>query len=161
MIKTLKCEKCRKEVEIVLSESGPHIKASCSVCGGYIKFLSQTELKGKDMSDMEITIPVVGSQYNELIVINKYGDQFSLVLGGKSKTDNVYMKWCYPQDANKAPREKAVPWKIPLGSGLDAKKTVEGIARAFGIIPNSGGQKQVTSDYEYSKADNDADDIAF
>lgn len=46
MIKKLFCKKCNKEQEIVLSESGPHTKASCVVCGAYIKFISINELKG-------------------------------------------------------------------------------------------------------------------
>ena len=138
MIKTLICPKCQKDVEVALSESGPHVKASCFICGGYIKFLNQTELKGEQiMSDMEITVPIEGSEYGELVVINKYGDQYSLVLGGKTKDGKVYMKWCYPQDKDKNARDKAVPWKINLGDSTSARKTVEGIAMAFGIIGNS------------------------
>lgn len=138
MIKKLYCPKCLTDVEVCLSESGPHTKASCNDCGSYIKFLSQTELKGeKTMADAEITIPIAGSEYNELIVINKYGDKYSLVLGGKSKTGQVFMKWCFPQGPDKLPREKSVPWKITLGNSVEAKETVTAIARAFGIIGNS------------------------
>ena len=50
------CPKCNKESEIVLSDSGPHIKASC-LDGHYIKFLPLTELTGeKTMSDFEVNI---------------------------------------------------------------------------------------------------------
>lgn len=33
------CIKCQEDVEPEFSQSGPHIKASCQVCGAYIKFV--------------------------------------------------------------------------------------------------------------------------
>lgn len=39
----LTCYKCHKEVDILVELKGPHLKASCSVCKNYIKFLSKEE----------------------------------------------------------------------------------------------------------------------
>jgi hypothetical protein len=134
MIKTMMCHKCGKETEIVLSEAGPHIKASC-INGHYIKFLPQSELTGEnEMSEYEITIELPGSQYNEVIIIEKYGDQYGLCLGARGKAGStVFKKWCYPQ-FKKEPAERAVPWKLPLGNRADAVKVVTKIAQAFGVI---------------------------
>ena len=135
MIKTLFCQKCQKEVEIYLSEAGPHTKASCMVCGAYIKFMSQKELTGEDnMSEFEISIPVPNSQYGEIIIVNKYGDQYSLVSGRSSKKGGTnYMQWCFPQGTDKQPKEKAVPWGVRIGNQNDAIEVVKGIAKAFGL----------------------------
>ena len=42
---SLKCERCQHEGVPELERSGPHTKASCSKCGGYIKFVSKRELE--------------------------------------------------------------------------------------------------------------------
>jgi hypothetical protein len=126
-----------EEKEICLSESGPHIKASCNDCGAYIKFMPLTELTGeggKKMSEFELTVEVPNSQYGDIIIINKYGDRYSLVAGGSSKKGGSnYMKWCFPQGQDKKPREKAVPWGVPLGNKNDAIEVIKGIAKAFGL----------------------------
>lgn len=40
----LKCYRCDKNVEPIVTTSGPHEKASCPECGRYIKFLSKPEI---------------------------------------------------------------------------------------------------------------------
>ena len=40
----LPCYHCDKEVVAILSESGPHLRADCSECGRYLKFLSRKSL---------------------------------------------------------------------------------------------------------------------
>ena len=39
----LQCHKCDNEVDIIVLMSGPHLKAICPDCKGYIKFLNKTE----------------------------------------------------------------------------------------------------------------------
>ena len=39
----LVCNNCGDLREIVVEISGPHLKASCKMCGRYIKFLNQVE----------------------------------------------------------------------------------------------------------------------
>jgi len=85
------------------------------------------------MSEFEITIELPWNQYNETIIVNKYNDRYSLVLGYKGKEGTNGMKWCYPQGTDRQPREKSVPWAVPLGNREDAIETIKVIAKAFGI----------------------------
>ena len=85
------------------------------------------------MSEFEITIDLPNNQYNETIVINKYNDRYSLVLGYKGKEGTNGMKWCFPQGPERKPREKSVPWSIPLGNKNDAIEAIKKIANAFGL----------------------------
>jgi len=48
----MKCIRCAIEFsdnEVIKTESGKHIKASCPKCGNYIKFIQQTEPSGDDV----------------------------------------------------------------------------------------------------------------
>ena len=152
MIRTMFCHKCQKEQEIVLSESGPHTKASC-LEGHYLKFMSQEELTGKPKGGNmthEISIELPGNQYGEVIVIEEYQGNYGLVLAKKgTKEGTLWKKWCYPQvkgdggkEGKSKPAEKAIPLKIPLGNREDAVKVVREIAKAFGIygVGVTGGQ---------------------
>jgi len=85
------------------------------------------------MSEFEITIELPWNQYNEIIIVNKYNDRYSLALGYKGKEGTNGMKWCFPQGPDRQPREKSVPWSIPLGNRNDAIEAVKAIAKAFGI----------------------------
>lgn len=51
----MQCKKCQSK-KIIITNSGPHKKASCSECGTYIKFVTKNELQFlKDVEqDMEI-----------------------------------------------------------------------------------------------------------
>lgn len=41
----LLCSKCDKKQDVVITMSGPHLKASCIVCRKYIKFINKDEIK--------------------------------------------------------------------------------------------------------------------
>ena len=41
----LYCHRCQIEQEIIVTPSGPHLKASCCGCKRYIKFLNKEEVK--------------------------------------------------------------------------------------------------------------------
>jgi len=91
------------------------------------------------MSEFEVTIEIPNSNYGEVIIVEKYNDQYSLVLGKKGeKGGTIFKTWGYPQ-FKKEPGKKAIPWKLPLGNRDDAVKVVRALAAAFGIgVP--GGQ---------------------
>lgn len=74
------------------------------------------------MSD-EKYVEIEGSDYNEIIIIEEYKGQISLVLGNLGRDGSVYKKWAFPQTKEKKPMGKALPLKIPLGE--NAVKTVE------------------------------------
>ena len=132
----LPCLKCKKEVEIELSESGPHVKASCIECGAYIKFMSQNELEGKPMSEYEVTIKLESSKYNELVVLEKRGDDYGIALAQESQNGGTnYMKWVFPQrrvDGKNVPNEKAIPFRIPIGTRDQAVSLLLQLLAALG-----------------------------
>lgn len=39
----LECFNCNKKVDVIVEMKGPHLKATCSQCRKYIKFLSKEE----------------------------------------------------------------------------------------------------------------------
>jgi uncharacterized Zn finger protein len=47
MMTHIKCQHCGNEDQskIILSESGPHTKASCGICREFIKFVPKTKKK--------------------------------------------------------------------------------------------------------------------
>src|SRR3990172_2480988 len=124
------CHKC-KSTEVEISQSGPHIKASCAKCGAYIKFVSERELTGgNQMSEFEITFKLQNSEYNEVLLLEKYGDNYGIVLAQESKNGNgtVYKRWIYPQKGkDKVPAEKAIPWRIPLGNRQQSLALLQGM----------------------------------
>ena len=74
------------------------------------------------MSD-EKYVEIEGSDYNEIIIIEEYKGQISLVLGNLGRDGTAYKKWAFPQTKDKKPTGKALPLKIPLGK--NAVKTVK------------------------------------
>jgi hypothetical protein len=99
------------------------------------------EPEGK-MSEFEVSIPIDGSQYDELMLVQKRGDQYSLVLGRKGKENGTnYMQWCHPSGPDKVPRPKAVPWKIPLGNYVQATSMIEKLMAVF-VKPQANNQQE-------------------
>ena len=89
--------------------------------------------KGAILSEFEISIPIPNSNYGEVIIIEKYGDTYSLILGRASQNSEgtVWKQWGFPQDKDKNPRPKAIPWKIPLGNYTDAVDVLAKLCRAL------------------------------
>lgn len=132
----LKCPKCNKMVDLQLSDSGPHIKASCVECGRYIKFISPKELQGENiMSNFEVPFKVEGSEYNEVVLLEKYGDRYSIGLGQEARNGGtIYKRWCYPQrrvDGKNVPSEKGIPIRITLGDRNSAVTMLRGMLAIF------------------------------
>ena len=76
---------------------------------------------------LEIFLADPDSKYNEGIMLEEYNGILSLVYAQKSKEDDgkVYKRWCFPQDKDLQPREKAIPWKVRLGKREQAVKTLK------------------------------------
>lgn len=90
------------------------------------------------MSEFQINIPLAGSEYNEILMAQKRGDQYEIVLGQIGKDGNFYMRWTYPQrrvDGKNVPSEKAIPHKIPLGNLVQAHSAVDALKRALPPLP--------------------------
>lgn len=84
------------------------------------------------MSDKVIVIP--HSEYNEVIIINKYNEEYSLAAGRKGKDGKNYMEWVFAQDKDRKPREKSMPLKIKLGDRNAAVFVIGELAKAFGMV---------------------------
>lgn len=126
----LRCVKCEKLVDLELSDCGPHIKASCLECGAYIKFVSAKKLEGGNkMSEFELFFELEGSDYGDGVLLDKYGDRYSLVAAQKSQKANgtIYKKWAFPQGKDRKPLEKARPVGVNLGN----RTQLIGILRAI------------------------------
>ncbi len=65
------------------------------------------------------------SKYGDIIILDDYNDELSLVAGRKYEKDGeekTAMQWCFPQGKDREPRDKSVPWKIRLGSKEEARE---------------------------------------
>lgn len=73
--------------------------------------------------EFEIVIPVEGSKYGDCVIVQKYGDQYKLLAGTiPQKADATpWLRWVFPQDKDKKPREKAIPLQINLGNLTEAR----------------------------------------
>jgi hypothetical protein len=88
------------------------------------------------MSEFEVTIKLESSKYNELVVLEKRGDDYGIALAQESQNGGTnYMKWVFPQrrvDGKNVPNEKAIPFRIPLGNRTEALAIIEKIREALG-----------------------------
>jgi hypothetical protein len=92
------------------------------------------------MAEFEIPFKLENSDYNELLLLEKYGDNYGIVLAQESKNGDGtnYKRWCYPQRrveengkmVNK-PAEKGVPWKVPLGPKAQAVAILKAMVKAL------------------------------
>jgi len=93
------------------------------------------------MSEFEINIDLPGSAFNECILVEKYKNEYALVLAKKGdKGGTVWKKWVYPQIGKGKIAEKAIPLKIPLGNATDAITVIKQIANAFNLQIVEGGK---------------------
>lgn len=106
------------------------------------------------MPNFEVPFKIEGSEYNEVVLLEKYGDRYSIGLGQESRNGGtIYKKWCYPQrrvDGKNVPAEKGIPIRIPLGDRNAAPKMLRGMLAIF--------EKPQTSD---TRPPADDDDIPF
>jgi hypothetical protein len=87
------------------------------------------------MSEFEIPFKLENSQYNEVLMIEKYGDNYGIVLAQESKEGGTnYKRWVFPQrrvDGKNIPAEKAIPLRIPLGPHNQAVTLLSGMLAAL------------------------------
>lgn len=75
----------------------------------------------------EIFFKDESSDYREGVMLEEYNGILSLVAAQSSQTGEgtVYKKWGFPQDKEKQPISKAIPWKVRLGPPRQAVKMLE------------------------------------
>lgn len=91
------------------------------------------------MSEFEVAFKLETSKYNEILLLEKYVDDYGIVLAQEAQNGGTnYKKWCYPQrrveengkKVNKA-ADKGVPWRVPLGPINEAVKILCGMLTAL------------------------------
>ncbi len=95
------------------------------------------------MSEFEVPFKLQNSKYNEILLLEKRGDEYGIVMAQEGQDGNVYKRWMYPQrrekDANgkmkNVPAETGLPWRIPLGSRTEALALLQNMAIALGAKP--------------------------
>jgi len=58
--------------------------------------------------------------YKSGLALEEYNGAFSIVSCEDGKDGKLWPRWCFPQDKDKKPREKALPMKINLGDDKPA-----------------------------------------
>ena len=91
------------------------------------------------MSAFEVSFKLETSKYNEILLLEKYVDDYGIVLAQEAQNGGTnYKRWGYPQrrveengkKVNK-PADKGVPWRVPLGPINEAVKILCGMLKAL------------------------------
>ncbi len=69
------CDRCKKEVEIIVSTNGPHLRADCYECRRFIKFLSRKDIGEKTIEKIKLIEDVfsASSTPREKVFLNLKG----------------------------------------------------------------------------------------
>ena len=92
----------------------------------------------------------VNEQYHSGAALDEYQDIISICSAQIGKDGNCYMRWAFPQVADRKPGEKALPVSIRLG---DKDKAIEILK---GFIAALSGEKE-----ESTTKDSVGDDVPF
>lgn len=74
---------------------------------------------------IEETYIQTDDQYSQGIVLDEYNGKLSLCSANEGNDGKIYLQWCFPQDKDKNPRPKSLPWKITLGNISQAVHILE------------------------------------
>jgi hypothetical protein len=80
------------------------------------------------------------SEWNEGAMLEEYKGVISIVAAQKSNKDDgiIYKKWGFPQNKDKEPISKAIPWKVRLGSKRQAVQTLKYFLEQLTNEPQAG-----------------------
>lgn len=100
------------------------------------------------------------NQYLQGAVLDEYNNKYSICSANEGKDGKIYLQWAFPQDRDKQPRPKAIPWKVSLGDRSQAIKTLEYFLKVL------KGSKQGDFESEHKPPNNaqpmvDKEDIPF
>jgi hypothetical protein len=98
------------------------------------------EQEGNLMSDYELFYEIEDSKYGDGVVLNKYGDRYSIVAARKGKDEGtVWKEWAFPQDRDKQPRAKAIPLGVRIGNFTETVKFAKWL---LSNLQPAGGQDE-------------------
>ncbi len=73
---------------------------------------------------MEIDKRIDSSQYGDGVKLQDYKGVFSVIATNYNSEGEIFMKWTFPQ-INRKPTEKAIPFKVSLGTKKEAIEILE------------------------------------
>ena len=79
----------------------------------------------KQESERKANYIQTDDQYSQGIVLDEYNGKLSLCSANEGNDGKIYLQWCFPQDKDKKPRPKSLPWKITLGNISQAVDILE------------------------------------
>jgi len=145
----LKCKRCLKLVEIIISPAGPHTKASCAECGKYIKFLSTNEmnyLESEEDNKHKNLINKGGSTMEEM----QFDSDFNV--DDEYKEDPLAPAGTYQGHVVQVTfdsKQQAIVWRVILadngGTMSDGETPIDGSAHYFrNWLPRAGDENLQT-----------------
>jgi len=87
----------------------------------------------------EITTIQMGNKYNDIILLDEYNEQISVVSAREGKDGKIYPQWVFPQDKDRQPRDKAIPLKVTLGDRATAARHLRFLADALEGMESTRG----------------------
>jgi len=82
------------------------------------------------------------TKYGDCLVLDRYGDTYSLCSGRMTKAGVVRKDWCFPRDAGGRPRERAIPLGVRLGDRAAAIAAVRWLLAQLEAQPQPGQEAQ-------------------
>ena len=90
------------------------------------------------MGEFEVFFKNEGSEYGDGVVLNKYGDRYSIIAARESQQGTLYKDWAFPQGKDKKPKDKAIPLGCRLGNLKETIKTLRSMLQVL-ENPNMSG----------------------
>ena len=90
---------------------------------------------------MEKFIALKDSKWGEGVQLEEYNESFSLVTARKGDDDKVYLKWGFPQNKDRKPIEKSIPWKVTIGGSKE-----EAVEMLTAMLEYLSGSKVIVDD---------------
>jgi len=79
----------------------------------------------------EITTIPLNDKFKNVILLDEYNEQISVVSAREGKDGKTCPQWVFPQDKDRQPRDKAIPLKVTLGDRVTAARHLRFLADAL------------------------------
>ena len=87
---------------------------------------------------MPVKIP---GEYGDALDIQEYKGRWSIVKGRVGKDDKFYPTWVFPQNKQREPMEKAIPFQISFETLGDLKNTLIRLLESIDASPDKAPVK--------------------
>ena len=94
---------------------------------------------------IEKTFIETDMQYHNGVCMEEYREEIGICRANRGKDEKVYTKWGFPQGLERQPTDKAIPWKVTLGSRSQAIQILESFLEE---LKNESNSEQPEKDSE-------------